>query len=100
MVGSRCTVSASRLRNWHALNNLGFSLDTPVGGMLELRGHSGCVIRWGEGWFEVVRDGVGWEFQRHDRVKISERVDILLRMFPWRRQSSLLAIVDSVLAIE
>ena len=67
--------------------------------MLDLRGHSGCVIRWGEGWFEVVRDGVGWEFQRHDREKISERV-FPLRIFPWRRERSLLAIVDAVLAIE
>ena len=59
-----------------------------MAGRLAVRGHSGYVFRWGEGWFEEVRDGeLGWAFQKEDRPAIDSRVQILLELYKPARVS-------------
>ena len=42
----------------------------------------GCVLRWGDPWFEAIRDGwhdgTGWSFRKHDKPAIEERAEFLL----------------------
>ena len=45
------------------LTSLGVQLRELVAGRPCVRGHSGYVFRWGEGWFHEIRDGgSGWDF--------------------------------------
>ena len=53
----------------------------PIDGLPAVRGASGCVIRWGSGWFEEVREGIGWNIPRKDKAAISVRVELLLKIF-------------------
>ena len=81
------------------LESLGLNIfGPPVGGRPGTRGNTGCVIRWGEGWFEEVRETLGWEVERHDDSEVTKRVDLLLHIFS-PRQSRLEAILDGSLAI-
>ena len=74
-------VSASATSAWHFLRDLGLATDTPVGGRPNARGQTGAVIRWGEGWFEPVRDGgLGWDFPRDASPEIDKRVQILMSL--------------------
>ena len=76
--------SAQAARN--LLSNLGVRVGDLVAGRPQIRGHSGYVFRWGEGWFEELRDGgPGWEFARHDKSAIDLRVELLLDIFRRRR---------------
>ena len=56
------------------------------------------MIRWGEGWFEEVRETLGWEIERHDVFEVNKRVGLLLNIFS-PRQSRLEAILDGSLAL-
>ena len=70
------------------LSHLGFSLDPPTAGPLNIRGHSGYVCRWGEGWFWVIKDGgPGWSFEKTDEAAINFRIQLLLDMFAKSRSS-------------
>ena len=75
-------------------------VDPPIAGRLGVRGHSGHPFRWGEGWFEALRDGgVGWEFERNDDAEIVKRIDILTQLFK-RDRSRTLALADEVLQLQ
>ena len=75
------------------LTSLGVGLRNLVAGRPGVRGHSGYVVRWGEGWFEEFRDGgPGWSFERDDTSAIDLRVNLLLDMFGHRRGSGLPAL--------
>ena len=64
------------------LSHLGFNLNPPVAGPLGIRGHSGYVCRWGEGWFWIIKDGgPGWSFDKTDEAAIEFRINLLLDMF-------------------
>ena len=77
------------------LNNLGISVGTLIAGRPDVRGHSGYVFRWGEGWFEEIRDGgPGWIFEREDTSAIETRVNLLLDVFTPRRRSGLPALMN------
>ena len=48
---------------WNRLSTFGLHVDYPVAGRPGVRGQSGFAFRWGDGWFEPIRDGgVGWDF--------------------------------------
>ena len=75
------------------LTSLGVGLRNLVAGRPGVRGHSGYVFRWGEGWFEEFRDGgPGWNFERDDKSAIDLRLNLLLDMFGVRRRSGLPAL--------
>ena len=79
------------------LSNLGVQLEGLVAGRPDVRGHSGYVFRWGEGWFEEFRDGgPGWNFQRNDKSAVDVRSKLLLDIFRPRRRSGLPALLNSL----
>ena len=74
--------------------SVGVQIGELVAGRPGVRGHAGYVFRWGEGFFEVFRDGdPGWHFQKHDKSAIDLRVRMLLDLFR-RRRNSLPALMD------
>ena len=81
LTGRRSEVSSSQWRHFNLLHEIGLGGDPPVGGFPLVRGQSGCVFRWGEGWFAEIRERVGWDIARNDKPEISTRVDLLLRLF-------------------
>ena len=63
--------------------------------MSHVRGQSGYVFRWGEGWFEEIQDGgPGWNFERDDKSAVDSRVNLLLDIFRPRRRSGLPALMN------
>ena len=57
----------------------------PEGGKMNIRGELGCVFRWCHPWlgaiwdgFEGCEAGLGWSFEKHDRLAIDQRVDVLI----------------------
>ena len=73
----------------------GLNVDPPVGGRLNVRGHSGHVFRWGEGWLEEIRDQVCWTIQRHGKSQVLVRINLLIALFKRKRAEELMhAIVD------
>jgi len=82
MQGSRYSLSASRMNSWRLLESLGLNaFGPPVAGRPGIRGEAGCVIRWGEGWFEEVHERLGWRVPRKDHVASQDRVEILKSLF-------------------
>ena len=80
-----------------ALEHLGIRLGSLIAGRPDIRGQSGYVFRWGEGWFEEVRDGgPGWSLQRDDKSAVDFRVNLLLDIFRHRRRSGLPALMNSM----
>ena len=68
------------------LRNLGVRLGPLVAGRLDVRGQTGYIFRWGEGWFEEIREGdPGWKFERDDVSAVEVRVNLLLDLFRPRR---------------
>ena len=92
-------VSEMRLSLFHSLRTLGIDVQDPVGGRPGVRGHSGYVHRWGDPWFESIRDDIGWNFDKLDTDAIGERVQLLMKLLE-RPRSTLEAIRDAVLRIE
>ena len=81
----------------HVLTVLGIGLGTLIAGRPDVRGQSGFVFRWGEGWFEEIRDGgPGWLFERDDESAIELRTNLLLDIFRHRRGSGLPALTNLV----
>jgi len=77
------------------LSSLGFSVGPLVAGRPDVRGQSGYVFRWGEGWFEEIRDsGPGWLFVKNDKPAVEYRVNLLLDIFRPRRGSGLPPLMD------
>ena len=88
------SVSAQANHNFMAF--LGIDMQPLVAGPLGVRGHSGYVCRWGEGWFWDMRDGgPGWIFEKHDSHAISVRVDVLLEVFRKKRSNLPQLVADS-----
>ena len=82
-------MSESAQASHSLLSNLGLNLDFLTAGPLNVRGHSGYVCRWGEGWFWELRDGgAGWSFSKNDQQAIDFRVQFLLDVFK-RKTSNL-----------
>ena len=73
--------------------------DPPEGGFPQIRGHSAFVCRWGSGWFEEMRDSLGFEIRRHDKPEVAKRSAVLVQLFRRARASQLLSLV-SPFAIE
>ena len=77
------------------LTSLGVQLRELVAGRPCVRGHSGYVFRWGEGWFHEIRDGgSGWDFQKDDKPAVNFRVDLLLDIYRHRRGAGLLPLLN------
>ena len=101
LIGRRSAVPDSQWHLFSFLEPLGIEGNPPVGGFPEVRIHTGYVFRWGQGWFEEVRDSVGWDIGRKDKPQIKERVDVLMRLFKSSRiTEALAALADAPLAIE
>ena len=106
LVGRKSEVSDAKLGNWFFLHSLGLSDEPPSGGFPQVRGHTGFVFRWGEGWFEEVRERLGWRIEKHDKPEIAKRVSILLQLFQrTRTERTMVALSDGrpssiVMAIE
>ena len=93
---------ASEMRRsiFDSLRWLGVQVDEPIGGRLGVRGHGGHVYRWGDPWFEAVRDvGEGWVFDSNDTAGIDRRTSVLLS-FLERGRSNDLALENGPLPIE
>ena len=100
MTGRRSEVSDAQMQHFSILQALGIAGEPPVGGFPEVRGHSGRVIRWGEGWFEEVRDSLGWDVRKDDKPELAKRVDILMNLFKRHRVVATMdALRDAPLAI-
>ena len=81
------------------LSTLGITPGPLVAGRPNVRGQSGYVFRWGEGWFEEIRDGPpGWSFNRNDKAAVNARTNLLLDIFRRRRASGLPTLSNSVQA--
>ena len=79
------------------LTSVGISLGALIAGRPQVRGQSGFVFRWGEWWFEELREGgPGWRFERNDKSAIDLRVNLLLDIFRPRRRSGLPALSNLV----
>ena len=82
------------------LNGLGLGFfGAPADGRPNVRGESGRVLRWGEGWLEEIRDTLGWSMQKKDDVEIKRRVDLLVQIFVRPRARSQ-ALMDEQFALE
>ena len=88
-----------RLSLFHSLRTLGIDVQDPVGGRPGVHGHPGCVHRWGDPWFESMRDDIGWNVDKLDTDAIGERVQLLMKLLE-RPRSAMEAIMDAVLPIE
>ena len=78
-------------------DNLGIRLGALIAGRPDIRGQSGYVFRWGECWFEEVRDGgPGWSLQRDDKSALDFRVNLILDICRHRRRSGLPALMNSM----
>ena len=87
--------SGSALAARQYLSHLGVQLERLVAGRPAVRGHSGYPFRWGEGWFEEIRDGgPGWNFQKHAESAIDFRTNLLLDIYRPRHSSGLPALMD------
>ena len=81
--------------------SVGVRVDEEVAGRPDVRGHGGYVFRWGEGWFEEIRDGgLGWKFERDDTSAIDIRVNLLLDIFRRSHSFALPALSDVVNYVE
>jgi len=70
------------------MTNVGMQLGELVAGRPHVRGHSGYIFCWCEGFF---RDGgPGWHFQKHSAVDL--RVTMLLDLFRRHRNYALPAL--------
>ena len=93
-------LTQSAVSFWNSLSTLGLQVDRPIGGRPAVRGQSGFAFRWGEGWFEPIRDGgVGWIFNRNDEDEIVQRANILMRLYRPARNDEPLAIQDHALEL-
>ena len=80
------------------MSRVGVRVDDVVAGRPDVRGHSGYVFRWGEGWFEEIRDGgLGWKFERDDTSAIDNRVKLLLDLFRRSHNSFALPALSDVI---
>jgi len=90
---SRRMPSDSAQAAHQALTDVGIRLGGLIAGRPRVRSQSGFVFRWGEGWFEELREGgPGWRFERNDKSAIELRVNLLLDIFRPRRRSGLHAL--------
>ena len=100
MQGIRGDVSAAASSAWQFLQNLGLNVDPPVGGRPCVRGQTGNVFRWGDGWFEPIRDGgLGWAFAKTDHSEVDARVQFLDSIFGRQRPQSHLPLHDVILSV-
>ena len=83
MTGGPGSISATRLRNWRILDVLGLGADSPVAGRPQVRGQAGYVHRWGDLWFEEIRDtaSFGFHFEKPNKDHINKLVEALLKIF-------------------
>ena len=84
--GRPADFSVSRFNGWELLRTFGLGTSVPPStGRPCVRAESGHVFRWGEGWFAEVRDGVGWQIPRKDETQTDFRVQILFKLWLYRR---------------
>ncbi len=83
------------------LISLGIRVDPLIAGRPAVRGQSGYVLRWGEGWFEEIRDGgPGWRFPQENKSALDLRINLLLDIFQRRHSFVPLALVDSADSVQ
>ena len=71
--GTETPLSFSALAFWNRLVDVGLDVAFPSSGRPAVRGSSGAVIRWGEGWLGPIRDGgVGWDFGTDDSQRSTD----------------------------
>ena len=88
--GRRSDPSGAQLYAWALLRSMRLISDPePASGFPQTRGSTGAVIRWGGGWFEEVRNHMGWKIEKHDKPGIQKRIDTLLQLFGRSRLDSL-----------
>ena len=93
MQGRRSVPSDSAQTFFNNLVSLGIEFGQLVAGRPGIRGESGAPLRWGDCWFEQLRDSVGWNFAKDDKEAIDGRVQQLFAIF--RRESGLLPLQDA-----
>ena len=70
-----------------------------MGGRPGVRGQTGFVHRWGDPWFEEIRDhGNGWRFEKSDEEAINKRAKLLLELL--RRPRRIQDLLGGMQAIE
>ena len=103
MTGGHGSISATRLRNLRILDVLSLGADLPVAGRPQVRGQAGYVQRWGDLWFEEIRDtsSGGWRFEKSNKDHVNKLCQMLLKICRVREPSRApLALSDSPLALE
>ena len=83
------------------LSDAGLNLSQLVGGLPNIRGHSGMPFRWGNLCFFEIRDGgLGWNFEKTDKESVKSRTDLLMEMLWFRfRRSALPQLEDLILPL-
>ena len=100
LMGRRSEISDSKFEKFSFLQKLGIGGDPPVGGFPLVRGQTGCVIRWGSGWFEEIRDQMSWTVRKDDRFELARRADVIMDIFKRHRVTVALdAISDAPLSV-
>ena len=106
--GRRSVPTASRIRSWEVLENLGLQMvsnsdllaASPIAGLLGVRRNAGMVFRWAEGWLGPIARGVGWHLLKADKAAVAERVRLLSAIFvPIRMSIGPYAVEDERLAL-
>ena len=103
MTGGPGGISASRMSNWRMLDFLVLGAEQLVAGRPQVRGQTGFVQRWGELWFEEIRDSsdFGWRFEKSDKPHVKKLSTLLLKLFRREREPiSVPALEDAPLPLE
>ena len=103
MMGGPGSISASIMFNWRMLDLLGLGAERLVAGRPLVRGQTGYVQRWGDLWFEEIRDSsdFGWNFAKSDKDHVNKLISALLKLFRREREPiSVPALEDAPLPLE
>ena len=85
------------------LDFLGLGAEQLVAGRPQVRGQTGFVQRWGDLWFEEIRDSsdFGWRFDKSNKLHVTNVINVLLKLFRREREpSSVPALEDAPVSIE
>jgi len=92
----RGAFSPASLRMSNILGTLGIQFEGAGSGGIGTRNNLGAPCRYWYPWFVSMRDqeGLGWCFEKNDRQRISERVQLLVKLFVRERTARQPAILD------
>ena len=92
-----------RIFNWRVLDFLGLGAEQLVAGRPQVRGQTGFVQRWGDLWFEEIRDSsdFGWNFFKTNKAYVKKLVGVFFKLFRREREPiSVPALEGAPLCIE